>query len=140
MTQAMHKGMWGEIGTLVEIDLEESDSRTSIKRKLEAKVRALRVYPPTRWQQARQSHTHRQTPALLSSASSKPMCAQKKFTHRGLLESGGVQVSSLGMMLELLHLIEARGSDLAPKTHVLHTHWVAGGTRSSPPHRLGVGL
>jgi hypothetical protein len=34
----MHKGDWGEMGTLIEVDLDEADTRTSIKQKLEAKV------------------------------------------------------------------------------------------------------
>jgi len=36
--KAMHKGTWGEIGTMVDIDIDESDNQTTLKRKLAKKV------------------------------------------------------------------------------------------------------
>jgi len=36
--KAMHKGSWGGIGTLVELDLDASDTKETIKQKVSDKV------------------------------------------------------------------------------------------------------
>merc|ERR1712066_199150 len=36
--KAMHKGPWGDIGTMIQIDVDESDNQASLKRKLAKKI------------------------------------------------------------------------------------------------------